>query len=367
MVFMRLFAAEFKAMCHKLPRIIFGGVVIIAVVTMFVLLISSQKSDKGKNIIAVYAPNDTFTNIAITAVENMDSVSKICKLVRVNENEAEAMVYDNRASAALIFQENFVEDIINGKNTQPRIIVNEKGNELFMELAKCGSSILAVVQAGIYSAEKSYYEQTGQRISHQENKKLNMEYINTVFSRENAFNKINNSGIKLSEYYASMLIPVFLLLFAMALSEIAFPEKIAFYNYTKLAYPLIVLIQFIKILTVELVLFGGIYGVCYIFDLIIFPDIITVINISAIATMFYSISENRINASLCIMFFTIVMGFIGGCFLPPALLPDTVKNIMEYTPLNVMGNQLMGNINILYSGITFAVSAVIACAGGVKK
>lgn len=367
MIFIRLLAAEFKAMCFKIPRIVFGGVLIVAAVAMFVLAISSQKSGNGKNIIAVSAPNDTFTNIAVTAVENMDSVSKICKLVRVNENEAEAMVYDNRASAALIFGGNFVEDIINGKNTQPRIIVNEKGNELFMELAKCGSSMLAIVQAGIYSAEGAYYEQTGQKISHQENKQLNMEYINTVFSRERVFNKINNNGITLREYYIAMLIPVFMLFFAMALSEIAFPEKISFYNYSGLAYPLIVLIQFIKILVVEFVLFCAIFVVCCIFDLRIKLDIITVINVSAIATMFYSLAKNRTNASLFIMFFAVVMGFIGGCFLPPALMPEAVKNIMEYTPLNVMGTQLMGNINILYSGIMFVLSAAVACVGGVRK
>lgn len=367
MIFARLLAAEFKSMCYKMPRVIFGGALTAAAMAALVLIIACCKSDNGKSVIAVSAPNDTFTNIALTAVENMDSVSEICKLVRVNENEAEAMVYDDRASAALIFGDNFVDDIIKGNNTQPRIIVNKKGNELFMELAQCGSSMLAIVQAGIYSAQKAYYEQTGQSISSQQNKQLNIEYINTVLSREKAFNKINNTGITLPEYYAAMLIPVFMLIFAMALSEIAFPENMSLYNYASLSYSLIVLIQFVKIFSVELAFFSVIFIICRIMGISILFDIITVINISSIAAMIYSLSKNRINASLFILFFTVIMGFAGGCFLPPAFIPEGVKNIMEYTPLNVMGVQLMGNINIFYSLIIFVLSAAAACLGGAEQ
>lgn len=367
MIFTRLLLAELKSMVYKMPKILAGAAVMAVLAVLFIIIITSQKGDNGKNIIAISAPDDIFTSAAINAVENMDSVSKLCKVARVNEEEAEAMVRDNRASAALIFGENFVENIINGNNIQPRIIVNKSGNELFMELARCGSSILAIVQASVYSAQQAYYEQTGKKITGNINKQLNMEYINTVFSRESDFEKSRNNNVNTLMYYCSMLIPVILLLLAMAFTEIVYPEDKKFYDYSGLNYGFVTLIQFIKIFIIEFIMFSVIFFICYKNGIEIKFNIIPVVEVCAIITAVYSIAKNKANSSLFLLFFIVILGFVGGCFLPTAFLPEILRDIMEYSPLYVIGNQFIGTVNISYTVVMILAAVVIACMGGVRK
>lgn len=369
MVFIRLACAEFKAMFFKVPKILAGMAVVIAAVVTLSLIITgySQTKNNYKNTIAISVPDDTFTNIAVTAVENMDSVSEICRFVRVNDKEAEAMVKDNRASAALIFEDNFVQDIISGKNIQPRIIVSQNSNKLFMELAGCGSSMLAIVQAGVYSAQKAYAEQTGNAVTGSVNRELNMEYINTVFSRETYFENINNSGITISEYYVSMLFCVFLLLLSMSFSQIVFPQSKAFYSYTGLSYMSVAFIQFLKIFTIYFVILLLTKLICNIADINLCFNILAVVSLSAIVTAIYSVSGISVNGSLFILFFAVVFGYVGGCFLPPSFMPEFIRDIMEYTPINITGSQLMGGKHILYSIAIWLICAAIIIIGGRRK
>ena len=369
MNFKRLLCAEVKSAFLKLPLIILSGVVLLAVVILFTFIITSysHKTDGGKSIIAVSAPNDTFTIMAITAVENMDSVSDICKFIRVNENEAEAMVMDNRASAALIFGDNFVEDIIKGKNTRPRIIVSQNSNKLFMELAECGSSMLAVVQAGIYSAERSYAEATGEKLSHQLNIELNMEYVNTVFSREKTFKISSMDIMDIKDYYACMLLPVFLLLFAVSLGGVIYPQSNSFYEYTGLGFIKISAIQFIKSFIIYIVLFVILWSVGLACNINMRFNLFAVITLSFITTTVYAICNKKTNGSLFILIFTFVTGFISGAFIPPAILPDKVRAISEFMPVYNMGFQLMGDCDIIYSAILWIVCCIIIFIGGKKK
>lgn len=369
MVFIRLLIAELKAMICKLPKIFAGGMVLVFAVLLFsyVMTSYSQKTDGGKNVIAISAPDDTFMTVALTAVENMESVSKICKFDRVNEDEAEAMVLDNRASAAIIFENNFVEDIINGKNTKPRIIVSQNSNKLFMDLANCGSSMLAIVQAAIYSAEGAYYDKTGKRLSADLNKELNMEYINSVFSRERNFKKFRGDDISVAEYYIAMLLPVFLLLFSMSFSTIIYPQSKKFYEYSKLSSLSISVIQFIKVFLINIVLMSVFKFICVIVDFSLSFNILAIVSVSAIVTAIYSVSLDKVSGSLFILIFTIVTGFLSGAFLTPALMPVPLRYIMEFIPLNVIGFQLMGEWNIPYTLGILAICLILMVIGGKRK
>lgn len=369
MSFTGLLLAEIKSAAKKLPLIISSGMLLLAVVMLFALALTSYSNNKngGKSIIAISAPNDTFTNIAITAVENMDSVSELCRFVRTDKSEAEAMVVDNRASAALIFEENFVEDIISGKNSQPRILVSQNTNKLFTDLAKCGTSMLAAVQAGIYSAEKAYEEQTGTALPHSQNKELNMEYVDTVFSREGDFVKSSENILDIKDYYVCMLVPVFLLLFASSLGILIYPESNSFYEYSRLGFLRIASIQFVKIFVIYFVLFALLWCAAYFADIDMRFNILSVISLSFIVSAVYSLTDKKTAASLFIIIFTFVTAFASGAFVPPALMPDSVKSLSELMPVYNMGYQLMGECNLTYSIVLWAVCTAITIMGGKKR
>lgn len=342
-MFVRLLIADIKAMVFKLPKIVAGGFVLVMAVMMVAFAITqySQNVDNSKSVIAVYAPPDTFTQLALNAIENMESVSRVCKFERVSGKEAEAMLLDNRASAAIIFGDNFVEDIIAGKKNQPRVMVSQNSSGLFMDLTNCGSSMIAIAQASIYSAEAAYYAQTGEKIPYELDRELDMEYINTVFGREKVFKESADSRHSVMDYYVCMNIPVFLLLLTMGFSTILFNQSKQFYECTRVNKLCIFIIQFIKAFLVLLFAFCLLYLGCMAFDMNIKFNIIPVFIIALVSTVVYSISGNKINGSLFLMILTIVMGFLGGAFLPPSLMPDVLINIVEFSPVNIMGLMLM--------------------------
>lgn len=339
MVYIRLLAAELKAMAIKLPKIILGGGVLLSIVAVLIALINvySLKSDSGKNVVAVAAPDSLFTNVAVNALSNMESVTQLCKIQRVSEIEAEAMVKENRASAALILGENFVEDIISGKNTSPRIIVNERGNELFMELAQRGSSILAIVQASIYAGEEAYYRASGNRLSAKLNKELNMEYIDRVFSREDTFRDISDNEKTVVDYYISRLLAVMLLIFSGSLGTVMYPLKRSFYKNLGVINLYGDLLQFLKVF----IIFTAVVAVLSALGYVSF-SILAIISLSLMATALFSLSENKLNSSLFILFFTAVIGFLGGAFLPPSLMGDFLRGFMVCSPIYIIGSQFLG-------------------------
>ncbi|MGN1317775.1 MAG: ABC transporter permease [Lachnospirales bacterium] len=369
MSFYRLFVAEIKLMVKKLPIIFISGVLLIFAVSVFVLGITnySQNNGGGKSTIAISAPNDTFTQVAVTAIENMESVSKICKFIRVDDKEAEAMVYNNKASAAIIFGDNFVEDIIKGKNTVPRILVSANSNKLFNDLILCGSSMLSVVQAGIYSAEEAYYNAYGKNLSHSENIELNMEYIDTVFSREKYFKNINDDSINLLKYFSSMLIPVLLMLFAMSLSSVIFSESRAFYEYANISYFKIALIQIIKSIIIFGFVFIVLWLILYFKNINISFNFLPVISVSFIITAIYSLADNKVNASFVILVFTLILAFVGGNFIPPSFIGENLREFTNFVPLNIMGRELMGESHIIYDLFSWIISSVVIFIGGKKK
>ena len=72
--------------------------------------------------------------------------------------------------------------------------------------------------------------------------------------------------------------------------------------------------------------------------------------------------------------FSMAFGFLGGAFVPVSLLPDTIKAISPYSPVNIVGSQIMGMFSAydyasLKYGIVFAVFlyVVTALKGAIKR
>ena len=96
--------------------------------------------------------------------------------------------------------------------------------------------------------------------------------------------------------------------------------------------------------------------------------------VSIFTTAIYTLCGDRSYGGLLIFAFSMVFGFLGGAFVPVSLLPDTIKAISPYSPVNIVGSQIMGMFSAydyasLKYGIVFAVFlyVVTALKGAIKR
>lgn len=103
----------------------------------------------------VVREDNRMTRMALSYVENMESVSQLCSFRQVTEEEGFALLEKGEAAALILLPEQLVEGIMNGANPSVDIWFPEyAGLEamLFRELTESGAGLLRVAQAQIYAA-----------------------------------------------------------------------------------------------------------------------------------------------------------------------------------------------------------------------
>jgi hypothetical protein len=61
---------------------------------------------------------------------------------------------------------------------------------------------------------------------------------------------------------------------------------------------------------------------------------------ASVTVLAYKIGGNTVSGALIIFAFALVFGFVGGAFVPTALLPENLKVFSDFSPVRVMGSAL---------------------------
>ena len=197
MFVLRLFIIELKRMLFALPKIAIGfllSVIFVSAIGFSVIYYISLNGDNFKSTISVYVPeNDKFLNFAINAFKSSGKIKYLYEIEKENDKEAvERAVKSGESTAGVVFEEDFVDSVIHGKKNIPiNIFISNKDlilKNAVMKFADCYKDILENVQAGIFSVEKIYLEEAGQKLSSEYNSDINLRYVNFIFSKYKYFN-----------------------------------------------------------------------------------------------------------------------------------------------------------------------------------
>lgn len=167
-MFFRLLRAEWKRMVSILPGIAARAAVMVFLLG-FLAVCAVQADDSLERVHPFsigysISEDDSLGEFAVFYVEHMDSMSGICRFVRVTPEEGDSLLKRGRIAAYIQFPEQFVEKIIDGTNEPVLIRMPEKTtveSALLMDVAKAGAKMLSVSQAEIY-ASYSLALQSGQ-------------------------------------------------------------------------------------------------------------------------------------------------------------------------------------------------------------
>lgn len=378
MMFIRYLLLEFKRCLYLLPKILIGAEILVVAMGIVALAGITAMDKTGttvkKSTVAMFIPDGGATeDMALSIVENMESVGTLCRFETVDsEQKAREMVEKGEAIGGVILPSDYIHSILKGENLHPLLILpkgTDINNKLFENLAEGGCGIFAAVQAGIYSVQDALYENTGKEVSILQLGDLDMKYVDTIMPRADAFdtNMVNSqSDLTVKEYYVSMALAMVILLAGMAMAPVVNGHKRAFYNKLKMAgvgYFSNVLIVNIILFFVYALIYAIVLGLLAIltfeikFNILSF--VVPCIIGSAFVTAVYTLLGDRSYGGLLIFAFSMAVGFLGGAFVPVSLLPEAVKNISAYSPVNAMGGQIMGLFSAYdYSSLKYGIAFV---------
>lgn len=354
--------------------------VILAVVAG-VIAFCGQKISAGKNrdpvLIGYTAAQDRMTEMAVSFVENMESVKNWCKLVPVTEAEGMDRLKDGSLAALIVLPDDVLQGILDGSNRPATLYIageQSASGMIFEELARAGVGMLCTAQAEIYAAgdlvrEYGGAEQDAQLQAYAVDldelyRQIDSYNLSIVLKREQYFKErtlsaTGNEGTAV--YFGSVLCTLYLLtagLFLLpylsrkqeeqlwfsgrlgisAAVQCAGKSLIAFMLWTAQLVPLFLLWMFFRNkLPVSWAGFGGIGEVLAGGLFLIFWV--------QLAAMW---SEKRKVALLCAGLLAIVLAYFAGCFVPPALMPKAAESLSAFLPGTLIRNGFVR----LFSGRT---------------
>ena len=388
---LRLLRMELKRAAAQLPSMLWKAVILTLIisVTVFcaVYFVNGGNDREPAVNIGYSAPQeDAMIQFAVSYIENMESMQGWCHLVPMDTDEGLELLYNNDIQAFIEFPEGMVEDIISGKNRPATLYLtdtrlNESAlGEVFEELADSGISMLQMAQAQIYATADICMEHNN--AGFQTDSELNELYseidsYNTelVINREQLFKNYKlsltgNEGITV--YYACASLVLYMLSVGMLCSNYCkcdfarqniLRERLGYSYISQLAAKNIVLTGLITIMFLLMGIWKFIIGnvipenffneIGIRSNLDIVVSVKTVILLIAVFFLvaayyefIYQIAGNTHSEVIIIGISAIIQGYLSGCFIPTALLPQIIVKTGKYIPAGFLKTAF----TILFSG-----------------
>ena len=313
----------------------------------------------------VVREDNMMTRMALSYVENMESVSQLCHFVQVSEEEGFRQLERGEIAALVVLPEQLVEGIMNGQNPTVDVVFPKDARleaMLFRELTESGEGLLRVAQAQVYGAIDTAVEYgLTDQLSVMETE---IDSYNLAFALDRLVmydeETISVTGrMSLLQYYASSGVVLFLLLAGMAAYPVMQREAIVFRKQLARQKVGAVWQCFCKWFC-GLLCLGLLAGVAWAFfqlAKVLVPEeaenllstlvsgrnrspvsiqagmiFLMLVTVTTLVNMVYNIAGSRTGSILLIFLFSVIMVYLSGGFIPSALMPQTMQAVGAKLP-----------------------------------
>lgn len=373
-MFIRLLKAQLKQAAKNAPYLlgafallglICGGFAFSAAKYLY-----SEKD--GKITIALYYPEDEASSLMIAAIEKMDSAKQNLEIKRVEKEEVLPMVKRGEAYCGIIMPEDFVKDIITGKNT-PAAVYLPKNSTADSLLARsylsAGIGDLAAAQAGIYALLDCF----GYGSDKTDLVNINLVYLNAAFSREEAFKAqvVSASGsLSTLQYYTIGGFIIFLLLIGSLFSRLSLSAEGAVASRLKIfgisGFKLWLssfIVTLLIYIIISAVIVSGLFmlpaGLGLKPDVGLYP-LIGLSSLILFCALFISAAFCLFDfaAPLIIFMFTLICALLSGAILPASFLPQKIQILTPYMPIRILADALSSAYDPSAASVGIAVPII---------
>lgn len=358
----------------QLKRIfkIFPAVLLITVITFACLglaggaLLNSTLNDESQKkftIGMVGNTDDSFLDIGLQALQNMDSSRFYVEVKNFSEEEAIRALESREIIGYLDIPEDYIQNLYIGVNTPARYVTldgpENLGSMFSEEIVKIVSELVVQSQNGMYSMQDLTYQYDEKDFNDNTNQ-LMMIYMNHILSRTQSY-RISDLGVvgslSLGGYYLCGMIMLFLLLWGISCNRIFSGRNPDYNRLLKIsgissttqvlgeygAYAVVstlmmlifsvisgIILQFVKLPVPELANVKITDCVCFVFQIL--PVILM---ITMMQYAFYELIPNFVGAVLTQFLTFMLLGYLSGCFYPNFFFPDTLRSLMEALPVGL--------------------------------
>lgn len=366
-MFLRLIVTDLKRILHLMIPLLLTTLTLLAVFLSLAFasdkLLYRNSSMKQVNVGLVISPDSSYTKMALSMVENMESYKSTCNFISIESREdGISKLSSNSIQALVVVPDNILSSIMTGENYPIEVFYTEDGSlETYTidAVFKATSSMLATAQGGIGTAiviakMLNLDEGTIDKIIDDSNQ-LYLEYVLSRVDRFVTKECLVTGGYSSTQYFLASGILILLALSGMVFITFIKGNSPSYYMMMKMSkighiqlfssrylavaaglfgiyIPLYIIIAAAGLFLREPLVAFSISGIIYAVPAILAAAVLIVLIGSIPATY----------AGCCIILFlvTLLLAYTGGGILPPPLLPEFLKvssyNTMYYKLLSLL-------------------------------
>lgn len=340
---------EFKTALKLLPRLLLCSAIMLGFVGFLALfgyryLDSKNSAAPAVKVAAVFPGEDPAINQGFELINQMETVSSVCRLIRMEESDALVALSNHEVSAIVVIPDNFVNDLMYGVNTPARVILPDDASletMLFRSLIDAGALSLAHSEAGMYAVLELYTDNGHTAAADHASEKLYEQYIKYTLNRGCFFDikSITSTGnVSTSVYYTSSGIMLALLLALISSVEFFFSfnsETLDVLRSARISSAYVKLCEYLCISLIFAVptcigLFASGFATLTIYNVL--AVIVVVASIVSLVMFLATALHNTIAAILSIFSIAIGMFYLCGRFMPSAFLPEKLIVLGKFLP-----------------------------------
>ena len=308
------------------------------------------------------------TKAVLRFLSAMESAEAVCNFRYFPENEAMEKLYEGEVQAVIVLPESLYEDMYSGEKGRIAVYLPEDPPfrvQVFRELLADGVSLLTTAEAGVLAASDlagtdaiAYGErdETGfpKMKPYEAANFISYEYIKCALGRDNMFDEYVYSPLgqmDLYQYYFAAAVSVLLLMSGLNYSFLYQGNSWAVEQKLRVMGLGTVKASFIKILVmanaswllaVASYLAGCLFSRWGKFDFIWFHGsvLLLLIPVSIGAAFYfhavYSVFGKGMQGAVFLLSVNAVMVLCSGVVIPLAYLPEAVRRVGQYLPLNFL-------------------------------
>lgn len=356
---------EMKRMFLSFPRILFGSMFLLILLTgIFAFCQQNSMQERKNNTIhigIVAQEDEPFIDWMVSAVSNMKNMADSCHFERIDEQTAKQKLASGEIAIAFFIPQNYVASIINGENKHLSIRMGNGQTTiisfLFKQLSEAASSFILNSEAGIYSMQE-YYDLHNLPQKAEDELELNLQYIKDIAGLEKGIRTETidtKKNYPLASQYMISGFVLFLLLWGLTAGKLLVPPKKAFQNQLAIAgisknrQILARGLSFLSASLANYLVFFLLISLGMKFTGFAIQDtIISDINglwqfaacclplllfSTVTIQLVYEIADDTISGILFLFFGVLLLAFCSGCFYPLDYLPDTLQKLAPKLPL----------------------------------
>ncbi len=350
---------ELKRAGKQIPAL-FAGVVLLLALSGTAVFLASRMLYAGTVVERIHVgismpEQDPLAKQVVRMLSTLDSVKSICEFSYMDRESALEALEKGDVYAVLDVPENFVQDILRGKNTPVTIwTTGHMGIEgqVFRELADAGALTLSAGQAGIYAGNELYHFLGLDESIAQLELDLNSKYMEYGLQRSVYFRHQNvqaTGDIGVIPFYEISAFVLLLFLAAIPVSGYLLPWKKAMAEKLKLAGISIGSQVGARIIGMGVLLFLGSLPVILILLMteqlrwsgilaVVWP--LSCVAASSVVVLLYRIAGNHLGGIMLLFFVMTGQHFLAGGILPLVFLPHSFQMLAPWLPSAILMNSM---------------------------